>query len=289
MQKVRKAVFPVAGFGTRMLPASKAIPKEMITLIDKPLIQYAVEEAVEAGIEQIIFVTGRTKKSLEDHFDKSVELNISLSNSGKDKLYSEMERISNLCDIVTVRQKEQKGLGHAIACASEIIGDEPFAVMLPDDVMMYKSSVIGQMINQYEKTGSPIVALKKVPINETNRYGIVSVKEKQANGLYLLADMVEKPLANPPSDLAIIGRYVLTSEVLKELFNINPGAQGELQLTDAIRKVTRSGDVYGSTYEGTRFDCGNKIGYLEAIVNFAMNREDTKTEMLKIMDKFTEN
>ena len=284
--KIRKAVFPVAGFGTRMLPASKSVPKEMLTLVDKPIIQYAVEEAIEAGIEQIIFVTGRTKKTLEDHFDRNVELELALKFSGKSAILNEMEKISKMCDFITVRQKEQKGLGHAIACASEIVGNEPFAVILPDDVILGKTSIIGQLAEQYEKTGKSVIALKKVDISEAHKYGIVSVKKKINEKLFLLENMIEKPKSNPPSDLAIMGRYILTPDVMKEIFNIKPGALGELQLTDAIKNIAANDEVYGFTYEGTRFDCGNKIGYLEATVNIAMQREDLKNDMIKIIKKY---
>lgn len=284
--KVRKAVFPVAGFGTRMLPASKTIPKEMLTLVDKPIIQYAVEEAIEAGIEQIIFVTGRTKKSLEDHFDRNIELELALKFSGKENILYEMEKISTMCDFITVRQKEQKGLGHAVACASEIVGDEPFAVILPDDVMLSKKSVIGQLIEQYEKTEKSVIALKKVDKSEAYKYGIVSVKENVSDGLFLLENMIEKPKSNPPSDLAIMGRYILTPDVMREIFEIKPGALGELQLTDAIRNIALKDKIFGYIYEGERYDCGNKTGYLEATVNIAMARDDLKTEMLNIIKKF---
>lgn len=284
--KVRKAVFPVAGFGTRMLPASKTIPKEMLTLVDKPIIQYAVEEAIDAGIEQIIFVTGRTKKSLEDHFDRNIELELALKFSGKENILYEMEKISTMCDFITVRQKEQKGLGHAVACASEIVGDEPFAVILPDDVMLSKKSVIGQLIEQYEKTEKSVIALKKVDKSEAYKYGIVSVKENVSDGLFLLENMIEKPKSNPPSDLAIMGRYILTPDVMREIFEIKPGALGELQLTDAIRNIALKDKIFGYIYEGERYDCGNKTGYLEATVNIAMARDDLKSEMLNIIKKF---
>ncbi len=281
--KVRKAVFPVAGFGTRMLPASKAVPKEMLTLVDKPIIQYAVEEAIDAGIEQIIFVTGRTKKALEDHFDRNIELELALKASGKEDILYEMNRISKMCDFITVRQKEQKGLGHAVACASEIVGDEPFAVILPDDVMIGKTSVIGQLIKQYNETGKSVIALKKINLSEAEKYGVVSVKKNINDNLFLLNDMVEKPKENPPSNLAIMGRYVLTPDVMREIFNINPGALGELQLTDAIKSVTKKDKVYGYIYEGTRYDCGNKIGYLEATINIAMQNETLKSDMVRII------
>jgi UTP--glucose-1-phosphate uridylyltransferase len=286
--KIRKAVFPVAGFGTRMLPASKAIPKEMLTLVDKPIIQYAVEEAIEAGIEQIIFVTGRTKKSLEDHFDRNIELELALESSGKEDVLNEINKISSMCDFIIVRQKEQKGLGHAVACAKEVVGNEPFAVILPDDVMIGKESVIGQLVKQFEKTGKPTIALKEVDMKETNKYGIVSVKKNLNNRLFLLDNMVEKPKVNPPSNLAIMGRYVLTSDVMNEIFNIESGALGELQLTDAIRNIALKDKVYGYIYEGMRYDCGNKVGYLEATINIALQREDLKKDMINILKRITD-
>jgi UTP--glucose-1-phosphate uridylyltransferase len=256
--------------------------------VDKPIIQYAVEEAIEAGIEQIIFVTGRTKKSLEDHFDRNIELELALKSSGKEDVLNEINKISSMCDFIIVRQKEQKGLGHAVACAKEVVGNEPFAVILPDDVMIGKESVIGQLVKQFEKTGKPTIALKEVDMKETNKYGIVSVKKNLNNRLFLLDNMVEKPKVNPPSNLAIMGRYVLTSDVMNEIFNIESGALGELQLTDAIRNIALKDKVYGYIYEGMRYDCGNKVGYLEATINIALQREDLKKDMINILKRITD-
>lgn len=266
---IKTAVFPVAGFGTRMLPATKAIPKEMITLIDKPLIQYAVEEAIDAGIERIIFITGRTKKALEDHFDINIELNQQLASAGKMELLQDMKRISEMVDIIHVRQKYMLGLGHAISCVADIVKNEPFAVILPDDIILSKIPVTKQLIECYKKVERPVISLMPVAINETSKYGIVEIKEKVDERLSRLKDMVEKPASNPPSNMAIIGRYILTPEVMSALSKIEKGQGGELQLTDALKYTAKYHDVYGYEFEGKRFDCGTKQGLLEATINFA--------------------
>lgn len=271
--KIKTAVFPVAGFGTRMLPATKAIPKEMITLIDKPLIQYAVEEAIDAGIERIIFITGRTKKALEDHFDVNVELNNQLEASGKIDILKDMKRISEMVDIIYVRQKYMLGLGNAIMCVKDIVRDEPFAVILPDDIILSKTPVAKQLMECYDKVERPIISLMPVAKNETSKYGIVEIKEKITDRFSRLKDMVEKPASNPPSNMAIIGRYILTPEVVGALSKIEKGVCGELQLTDALRYTATYHDVYGYEFEGKRFDCGTKTGLLEATINFAADNE----------------
>ncbi len=279
--RVKKAVFPVAGFGTRMLPATKAIPKEMITLIDKPLIQYAVEEAVDSGIEEIIFVTGRTKKALEDHFDVSVELNELLKSSGKTDLLEHVNHISNMINVIYVRQKQMLGLGNAILQAKDIVRDEPFAVILPDDIIMYDKPVIKQLIEQYEQYKKPVISLMEVDKNDVYKYGIVDVKEKVSDRLCLLKTMVEKPdVASSPSNSAIIGRYILTPEVMEALKDMKPSVAGEIQLTDALRAVALSSGVYGYQFEGRRFDCGTKDGLLEATLNFA-SVDDTLRDVIK--------
>lgn len=266
---IKTAVFPVAGFGTRMLPATKAIPKEMITLIDKPLIQYAVEEAIDAGIERIIFITGRTKKALEDHFDINVELNQQLELAGKTDILKDMKRISEMVDIIYVRQKYMLGLGNAIMCVKDIVQNEPFAVILPDDIILSKIPVTKQLIECYKKVERPVISLMLVAKNETSKYGIVEVKEQIEKRFFRLKDMVEKPSVNPPSNMAIIGRYILTADVLSALSKIDRGAGGELQLTDALKYTAKYYDVYGYEFEGKRFDCGTKQGLLEATINFA--------------------
>ena len=274
--KIRTAVYPVAGFGTRMLPATKAIPKEMITLIDKPLIQYAVEEAIDAGIERIIFITGRTKKALEDHFDVNVELNNQLELSGKIDILNDMKRISEMVDIIYVRQKYMLGLGNAIMCVKDIVKDEPFAVILPDDIILSKTPAIKQLMECYDKVERPIISLMPVAKNETSKYGIVEIKEMITDKFSRLKDMVEKPVNNPPSNMAIIGRYILTPEVVSALDKIEQGVGGELQLTDALRYTATYHDVYGYEFEGKRFDCGTKEGLLEATINFAASNEKLK-------------
>lgn len=282
--KVTTAVFPVAGMGTRLLPATKAIPKEMVTLIDRPLIHYAVEAALDAGIERIVFVTGRTKKSLEDHFDKNPELELILEQSGKDKVLKNIRKISDMCDVVYTRQKEPLGLGHAVLCAKDIVGDKPFAVILPDDIIYSKDKpVIKQLVEQYEMTGKSVVSLMEVPAEDTPKYGIVSIKEHINERLKVLDNMVEKPKTNPPSNLAIIGRYILTPDVMKALQEIKPGAGGEIQLTDALLKVAKEQGMLGYIFEGKRFDCGNMFGLIEAVVNFAYFREDTRDHLIKVV------
>jgi UTP--glucose-1-phosphate uridylyltransferase len=281
--KIRTAVFPVAGFGTRMLPATKAIPKEMITLVDKPLIQYAVEEAIDSGIEQIVFVTGRTKRSLEDHFDNNVELNKILWDSGRTKLYEDMKRISEMVDVIYVRQKEQLGLGHAILCAKEIIKNEPFAVILPDDIILAKEPVTAQLIRQHERTGGNVVSLMTVEERYAYKYGIVQVESRMDDKLYRLSDMVEKPKDTPPSELAIIGRYILMPEIVEVLKTIKPERLGEIQLTDAIRSEAKKGNVYGYEFTGKRFDCGDKIGLLEATINIAAGSGELVGELKRII------
>ena len=280
---IKTAVFPVAGFGTRMLPATKAIPKEMLTLIDKPLIQYAVEEAIDSGIERIIFVTGRTKKALEDHFDINVELNALLESSGKYQLLQDMSRISEMVDIIYVRQKYMKGLGHAIKCVRDIVKKEPFAVILPDDITLSKIPVTRQLIECYNKVSRPIVSLMRVDKKETHKYGVVEIKEQIDDKFSRINNMVEKPASNPPSNMAIIGRYILTEEVMDALEKISYGAGDELQLTDGLNYAATYYDVYGYEFEGRRFDCGNKSGLFEAVVNFALQDSELKNILTKVL------
>lgn len=281
--KVKSVVFPVAGFGTRLLPATKAVPKEMVTLIDKPLIQYGVEEALKGGIEQIIFVTGRTKKSMEDHFDRDPNLEATLAEAGKDELLKEVRKISDMCDVVYVRQKEPRGLGHAVLCAKSIVGNEPFAVILPDDIILAEKSVIGEMAKEFDKVKAPVISIMQVPLKDTNKYGIVKVEQQKDDKLFKLGYMVEKPKVNPPSDLAIIGRYILTPDIINELEKTAIGTGNEIQLTDAIHAVAEKSGVYGYKFEGKRFDCGDKYGLIEATVNFALSRQDTREHMLELI------
>jgi UTP--glucose-1-phosphate uridylyltransferase len=281
--KVRTAVFPVAGLGTRLLPATKSMPKEMVTLIDRPLIQYAVEEVIKAGVERVVFVSARSKKALEDHFDRTPELEYQLADSGKTEVLEEMKQLSTMCDIIYIRQKEPLGLGHAVLCAKEIVGKEPFAVILPDDIISSKVPVTKQLIDNYNKTGKSVVSLMEVADSETSKYGIVKPGAEESKGLFKLEGMVEKPKTNPPSNMAIIGRYILTPEVMEALETTERGAGGEIQLTDAILDVAKSQGVYGYVFEGDRFDCGNMNGLFEAVVNFALEREDLREHAIRVM------
>jgi len=276
MKKVRKAVFPAAGLGTRFLPATKAIPKEMLSLVDKPIIQYGVEEAIAGGIEEIIIVTGRGKTAIEDHFDISYELDALLESRGKKALLELSRSISNMARIVTVRQKEAKGLGHAVLCAKDLVGDEPFAVILPDDVIDAKTSCIGQMIGVYDQMQASILATMEIEGPAISAYGVLDCTPTAQNKDLLEArGMVEKPkFEDAPSKNAIIGRYILTPAIFDELEKITPGAGGELQLTDGIKGLLKSEKVYGYNFEGVRHDAGDKFGMLKATVDFALKRDD---------------
>jgi UTP--glucose-1-phosphate uridylyltransferase len=277
--KVRKAVFPAAGLGTRFLPATKAMPKEMLPLVDKPLIQYGVEEAIQSDIHKIIIVTGRGKASMEDHFDHSFELEHTLESRGKKELLAVSRHASNLADVNYVRQKQALGLGHAVLRSREMVGDEPFAVVLSDDIIDADIPVLKQMLDVFEIYKSPVVALMEVPRENISAYGVVAgtpvAGYKGAGRLYQINDMVEKPKAEAaPSNLAIIGRYILTPDIFHAIETITPGSGGELQLTDAIKLLLKSRPVYGYVFEGTRYDAGDKQGFLRATVDFALKRED---------------
>jgi UTP--glucose-1-phosphate uridylyltransferase len=285
--RVRKAVFPAAGWGTRFLPATKAQPKEMLPLVDKPVIQYAVEEAVAAGIEQVIIVTSSQKRAIEDHFDLSLELEQLLEARGEIDKLRQIRAISDLAQISYVRQKEQLGLGHAVLVAKELVGHEPFAVILSDDVVVGQRPCIGQLIHAYLQTHCSVVAVTEVPHEETGRYGIID--GKLADGgldprLYKIAGVVEKPdPAEAPSNLAIIGRYVLTPKIFDKLEQTPRGAGGEIQLTDAIEALMQEQDVYGYTFEGRRYDAGTTMGWLKASVELAMQRQDIGTEFRRYL------
>ena len=277
--KVRKAVFPAAGLGTRFLPATKAQPKEMLPVVDKPLIQYGVEEAVGSGIQNIIIVTGRNKSSIEDHFDVSFELERTLEAKGKKDLLAIVSSVSDLINVAYVRQKEALGLGHAVLRAKELVGAEPFAVVLSDDVIQSETPCARQLLDVYEFYGASVVALMEVEESELPSYGVVEAEPVEHNGtsdrLFRVRDLVEKPkAADAPSRLAIIGRYVLTPEIFDSIERIEPGAGGEIQLTDALRHLLRNRPVYGYRFEGKRYDAGDKLGFLKATVEFALQRED---------------
>ena len=276
---VRKAVFPAAGLGTRFLPATKAMPKEMLPLVDKPLIQYAVEEAVQSGIHDICIVTGRGKTAIEDHFDVSFELEHVLHSRKKNELLETVHAISNLIDISYVRQKESLGLGHAVLRARNHVGLEPFVVILSDDVIVSETPCTRQLLDAFEQFGGPIVALMEVPWESVSSYGIVSGIAVKGRHLprpaYRISDLVEKPrAAGAPSNLAIVGRYVLTPDVFGILETISPGHAGEIQLTDALRALNCQRQIYGVCFEGRRYDAGDRLGYLKACVELALQRDD---------------
>jgi UTP--glucose-1-phosphate uridylyltransferase len=276
--QVKKAVFPVAGLGTRFLPATKSSPKEMLPLIDKPLVQYVVEEAVASGIEQILFVTGRGKRAIEDHFDIAFELEALLYDKGKDAELSQVREIAEMVNIFYVRQKQARGLGHAILCAREFIGDEPFAVLLGDDIIDGEKPCLGQLLEVYKKYRGTVLALEQVPMESISSYGCVKANHL-SDKVYEVTDMVEKPKpSDAPSDLAIIGRYVLTPDIFPILEKQEPGLGGEIQLTDAIRKLLQDEAVYGCRFEGIRHDCGDKLGFLKATVDMALKREEFNGE-----------
>lgn len=273
-QKIRKAVFPAAGLGTRFLPATKASPKEMLPLVDKPLIQYVVEEAVAAGVESIIIVTGRGKTAIEDHFDISFELENMLRERGKGELVEEARSVSELARISYVRQKQALGLGHAILQAKDFVEGEPFAVMLADDIVDARVPALQQMLDIYEETGAPVLGTMSVAGEAISRFGVLDAEEIRP-GVFRVRDMVEKPpFEEAPSDLAIIGRYILTPDIFAEIENTKPGAGGEIQITDAMRALLRKRDFYAVRFEGTRHDAGDKLGFLIATVEFALKRPD---------------
>ena len=279
MSKIKKAIIPAAGLGTRFLPATKAMPKEMLPILDTPTIQYIVEEAARAGIEDIIIVTGKHKRAIEDHFDNQKELESTLKDKGKLDLLEKVQHSTDLANIFYVRQKEQKGLGHAIWTARQFFGDEPFAVLLGDDIVQSETPAIQQLIEQYEVTQKSVIGVQEVPYEETHRYGIVEPKTKQGRR-YEVNQFVEKPApGTAPSNLAIMGRYVLTPEIFKYLDTQDVGAGGEIQLTDAIERLNQDDSVYAYEFDGTRYDVGEKIGFVKTTLHFALNDPSMKEEM----------
>jgi UTP--glucose-1-phosphate uridylyltransferase len=286
--RIRKAVLPVAGLGTRFLPATKAQPKEMLPLVDKPLVQYAVEEVSASGIPLVIFVTGRGKNAIENHFDVSFELEHELAGRGKEDLRKQLRSISGLLQISYVRQQEPRGLGHAILAARDLVGDEPFAVALSDDVIESRVPCLKQMMAVFERFGTSVVAIQRVPRENVSSYGIIRARPvpgKKWDGLlYRIDDMVEKPRPqNAPSNLAIIGRYILTPTIFPELATTRPGAGGEIQLTDALRRLLEKEPVYGFVFEGKRHDAGSKLGFLQATVEMALKRPDLAKEFRRYL------
>ena len=276
--KIKKAVIPAAGLGTRFLPATKAQPKEMLPIIDKPTIQYIVEEAVNSEIEEILIITGRNKRAIEDHFDKNVELELELKKKGNGELLKLVEDISNLADIHYIRQKEPKGLGHAVYCAKTFVGNEPFAVLLGDDVIDSEVPVLKQMIKVYEKYNCSIIGVQEVKREDAPKYGIIDAKPIDER-IYKVENLVEKPsIEEAPSNLAILGRYIITPKIFEILENTKPGRGGEIQLTDALKGLLDYEVIYAYNFEGKRYDVGDKMGYLAATVEFALKREDLNGE-----------
>lgn len=286
--KIRKAVIPAAGLGTRFLPATKAQPKEMLPIVDKPTIQYIVEEAVASGIEEIIMISGRGKRSIEDHFDKSYELEETLLKKNKLEELSEVQNISNMVTMYYVRQKEPLGLGHAILCAKSFIGNEPFAVLLGDDIVVSETPCLKQLIDVYERENSSVIAVQRVPESDVTKYGIVKPKAKTPveDHLYYVESLVEKPsVEEAPSNLAIMGRYVLQPEIFEVLETLPFGQGGELQLTDAINELNKTQEIIACDFKGTRHDIGDKIGYIKATIDIALGREDTKQAVMDYLNQ----
>lgn len=284
MKKVRKAIIPAAGLGTRFLPATKAMPKEMLPIVDKPTIQYIVEEAIASGIEDIIIVTGKGKRAIEDHFDNAFELEQNLIQKGKYDLLEKVKEPSKV-DIHYIRQKEPKGLGHAVWCARNFIGDEPFAVLLGDDIVQAETPCLKQLIDQYEQTLSSVIGVQKVPDNETHRYGIIDPLEQHGRR-YQVRQFVEKPApGTAPSNLAIMGRYILTPKIFLFLEKQEAGAGGEIQLTDAIQKLNEIQRVFAYEFEGKRYDVGEKIGFIKTTIEFALQHEELKEDLIQFMEQ----
>jgi len=287
MKPIKKAIIPAAGLGTRFLPATKAMPKEMLPIVDKPTIQYIVEEAIESGIEDIIIVTSHAKRAIEDHFDANFELEASLKSSGKTDLLQKVKQAE--VDIHYIRQKEPKGLGHAVWCARKFIGDEPFAVLLGDDIVRAETPCLKQLMNQYDETGSSIVGVQQVPEEETDRYGIVDPNAQEGRR-YQVKGFVEKPKqGTAPSNLAILGRYILTPEIFTHLAKHEIGAGGEIQLTDAIQALNEEQKVYAYDFEGRRYDVGEKLGFVKTTIELALQNEEMKDELYEYLLELTED
>jgi UTP--glucose-1-phosphate uridylyltransferase len=279
MKRIRKAIIPAAGLGTRFLPATKAQPKEMLPIVDKPAIQYIVEEAIESGIEDIIIVTGRNKRAIEDHFDKSVELEMMLEEKGNQELLSIVQSVSNLADVHYIRQKQPLGLGHAILCARKFIGDEPFAVLLGDDIIQSTPPGLKQMIDIYDRTQTSVIAVQEVAWEDVSKYGIVSPAHS-VDSYKIINDLVEKPERNQaPSNLAVIGRYIIEPGIFSILEEIEPGRGGEIQLTDALRTLNKQHQMVAYPIQGKRYDVGDKLGYIEATIELALKRPELQNHV----------
>ncbi len=281
--KVKKAVIPAAGFGTRFLPATKAVPKEMLPIIDKPTIQYIAEEAVNAGIEELLIIVSRGKDAIINHFDKAFEIETILERDGKEEMLNAVREVSDKLNVCFVRQQEQKGLGHAVLCAKTFVGNEPFAVMLGDDVVVSEKPCIGQLMEQYDKYGASVLGVQKVGMEHVSKYGIVDCEHVEGR-MYKLKGMVEKPkMEDAPSDVAVLGRYVITPGIFECLERTPKGAGGEIQLTDALVLLSEKEDIYAYDFEGKRYDIGNKQGFLQATVDFALSRPDLKDDFAKYL------
>lgn len=289
MKKVKKAIIPAAGLGTRFLPATKAMPKEMLPIVDKPTIQYIVEEAIASGIEDIIIVTGKGKRAIEDHFDHAFELEQNLLEKKKFELLEKVQASSNMVDIHYIRQKEPKGLGHAVWCARKFIGNEPFAVLLGDDIVQAETPCLRQLIDEYDKTLSSIIGVQQVNDSDTHRYGIIDPLEKE-NRRYQVKKFVEKPApGTAPSNLAIMGRYVLNPEIFMFLEEQQVGAGGEIQLTDAIQRLNEIQRVFAYDFEGKRYDVGEKLGFIQTTIEMALQHDELKEDLLRIMSDLVES
>ena len=283
-KRVRKAIIPAAGLGTRFLPATKAQAKEMLPIVDKPTLQYIIEEAIESGIEEILIVTGRSKKSIEDHFDRSVELELELEQKGKTEMLEMVQDISNMVNIHYIRQKEPKGLGHAVHCAKSFIGNEPFAVLLGDDIVDAETPCLKQMIDAYDEYKTSILGVQEVAKENVDKYGILDVKYIE-DRVYKVKDMVEKPsVEDAPSNIAILGRYIITPEIFNILENQEAGKGGEIQLTDALQTLATKEAIYAYNFEGRRYDVGDKLGFLQATVEFAMKREELREPFIEYLN-----
>jgi UTP--glucose-1-phosphate uridylyltransferase len=284
--KVRKAIIPAAGLGTRFLPATKAQPKEMLPIVDKPTLQFIIEEAIESGIDEILIITGRNKSSIENHFDKSVELELELERSGKIELLEEVRKISDMANIHYIRQKEPKGLGHAIHCAKSFIGNEPFAVLLGDDIIYNpEKPCLKQMIEAHDEYKTSILGVQEVADEDVNKYGIVDGKHIE-DRIYKVKGLVEKPsVEDAPSNIAILGRYIINPAIFEILEHTKPGKGGEIQLTDALKELAQREAMYAYVFEGRRYDVGDKLGFIEATIDFALNREDLREGVLEYLVK----
>ena len=288
--KIRKAVIPAAGLGTRFLPATKAQPKEMLPIVDKPTLQYIIEECIESGIEEILIITGRNKKSIEDHFDKNIELEMELEKSGKQEMLEMVRNISDMANIHFIRQKEPKGLGHAIYCSKTFVGNEPFTVLLGDDIVYNEEKpCLKQILECYNEYKTSILGVQKVPRENINKYGIVEAKHIE-DRVYKVKGLIEKPNMNQTnSNIAILGRYIITPRIFEILENLEPGKGGEIQLTDALLKLSKEEAIYAYNFEGKRYDVGDKFGFLQATVEYALRKDELKDDFIKYLKEIVKD